>query len=66
MVLSNDWALGRNFYFVGELLMASPLTVSSLDLLAKFELDLEVSDGTYPLINFYFWLGHKNPHLGVY
>jgi hypothetical protein len=46
--------------------MASPLTVFPLRLLAKFKLDLEVSDGTYPLINFYFWLSPKNPHLGVY
>jgi len=66
MVLSNDRALGRNFYYVGELLMASPLTVFLLRLLAKFKLDLKVSDGTYPLINFYFWLSLKTPHLDVY
>jgi hypothetical protein len=46
--------------------MASPLTVFPLRLLAKFELDLEVSDGTYPLMNFYFWLSLKNQQLGVY
>jgi hypothetical protein len=43
--------------------MAFPLTAFPLRLLAKFKLDLEVSDGTYPLINFYFKLKSQKPTL---
>ena len=39
-------------YTTLENLMASPLTAFFLRFLAKCQLDLEVSDGTYPLIDF--------------